>query len=791
MRLLQSLVLPLCLTLILCSSSVNSASCPTLGITSYVLVYFSSDCQPDGFTSMLEVFANLTAECDENFKHELHFGFKQIYGSTRDSLYNDIQEWKNSETDEVGTLLNDSKATPSDALASLKAIKNLIDSNNRDPPAAVKKKTLTIVSDFIDKELFETVNNLTGHNIQLFVLTNWEKLDETMTEFKNVNLLMSTENENLFCKDIPYELHTSHKSARANINIYLSESSDLSKSAENVAGILQGDLCTLPNSTKVMSEYAKVYHGEDSIFLPWVQEQTSPFAKHCVSNLPKPRTKTRASRSAACGQNEPFYNNLYKDLTIPSQLPTYNVFIGEDVPDCLISMISTVTQCPTCTNIFLDVLIDGSYLNSLTVYSHVFKPLSNTNIFSPHRDNHVTTNTKDLTVCRAMLPAKPLHEMKPYTPPKSLSRALERFFLIILIATTSVTATGAFFYRKLYTKRMELLEEMRELALQPGAFKKAKECPKVARLPWEIKSDRIHLDHEFPLGEGTISVVYLGKLKGKSPIMQWIDRVEMKQFQDCAVAVRVPRRFDEMEEQQLLREINSMKVLKHHTYINVLLGWTSKDNLVCTVLELTHTNLTKYLAQLRDGVSSSETALTASLIPYRHFLQINWQICEAMVYITSKGLVHRDMAARNILLTTGLRVKVSGFGFCSEATDPAFAPGAPTINSLPVRWIAPEAMEGRFSESSDVWSFGIMLDEMYSLGEKPYGEMVPEEFVQAIKCGERLRKPEFASEEMYSIMVRCWHKYPERRPRFTELQERFHSMIEHYHDNPAFELSDS
>lgn len=122
----------------------------------------------------------------------------------------------------------------------------------------------------------------------------------------------------------------------------------------------------------------------------------------------------------------------------------------------------------------------------------------------------------------------------------------------------------------------------------------------MARLPWEIKSENVHIDTEFLLGEGTISNVYLGKLKGKAPIMQWIDRVEMKQYQDCAVAVRVPRHFDEPEEDQLQREIASMRQLRHHDHIALLLGWTNKDDLVCSLLELTHMNLIKYLSQIRE-----------------------------------------------------------------------------------------------------------------------------------------------------------------------------------------------
>ncbi|VDO53843.1 unnamed protein product, partial [Haemonchus placei] len=228
-----------------------------------------------------------------------------------------------------------------------------------------------------------------------------------------------------------------------------------------------------------------------------------------------------------------------------------------------------------------------------------------------------------------------------------------------------------------------------------SSFRKAKECPKVARLPWEIKSDRVHIDTEFLLGEGTISNVYLGRLKGKSPILQWIGRVEMKQYQDCPVAVRVtalfylfnlffwvPRHFDELEEDQLFREISSMRRLRHHDHIALFLGWTNKNDLVCSLLELTHMNLLKYLGQISETVSNGD-ARSTTYIPYQMLFKIIWEICDGISYIHSRNLIHRDLAARNVLLTTGLRAKISGFGFCSDPDDPKVSGNSLATQYLP------------------------------------------------------------------------------------------------------------
>ena len=98
---------------------------------------------------------------------------------------------------------------------------------------------------------------------------------------------------------------------------------------------------------------------------------------------------------------------------------------------------------------------------------------------------------------------------------------------------------------------------------------------------------------------------------------------------------KVPRRYDEEEEKQLFREINAMKILKTHDYIANLLGWFNKHNFACTIMELTHTNLLKYASQVRDScefeTSSSSSSSSVSTLPFKQYLRMFIQICDAMV----------------------------------------------------------------------------------------------------------------------------------------------------------------
>uniref|UniRef100_A0A183F5F0 Protein kinase domain-containing protein n=1 Tax=Heligmosomoides polygyrus TaxID=6339 RepID=A0A183F5F0_HELPZ len=212
--------------------------------------------------------------------------------------------------------------------------------------------------------------------------------------------------------------------------------------------------------------------------------------------------------------------------------------------------------------------------------------------------------------------------------------------------------------------------------------------------------------------------------------------------------------------------------------------------LVCSLLELTHMNLVKYLGQINETVSHGDARSTA-YIPYQMLLKIIWEICDGISYIHSRNLIHRDLAARNVLLTTGLRAKISGFGFCSDPDDPKFSGNSPAVRYLPVRWLAPECFQGKFSQKSDTWSFGVLLYEIFTLGDVPYEDLQkPEEIVECVLHSRIPAHPKYASRQIYNIMQRCFHRFPERRPYFTQLKDIFQTEMETLFVNPTFEGED-
>ncbi|XP_053116085.1 ephrin type-A receptor 5 isoform X5 [Hemicordylus capensis] len=145
-------------------------------------------------------------------------------------------------------------------------------------------------------------------------------------------------------------------------------------------------------------------------------------------------------------------------------------------------------------------------------------------------------------------------------------------------------------------------------------------------------------------------------------------------------------------------------------------------------------------------------------------------IASGMKYLSDMGYVHRDLAARNILINSNLVCKVSDFGLSRVLEDDPEAAYTTRGGKIPIRWTAPEAIAFRkFTSASDVWSYGIVMWEVVSYGERPYWEMTNQDVIKAVEEGYRLPSPMDCPAALYQLMLDCWQKDRNSRPKFDEI----------------------
>uniref|UniRef100_A0A8C0ES58 receptor protein-tyrosine kinase n=1 Tax=Bubo bubo TaxID=30461 RepID=A0A8C0ES58_BUBBB len=291
---------------------------------------------------------------------------------------------------------------------------------------------------------------------------------------------------------------------------------------------------------------------------------------------------------------------------------------------------------------------------------------------------------------------------------------------------------------------------------------------------WEFPRDRLKLGK--PLGRGAFGQVIEADAFG-------IDKTATCK----TVAVKMLKEgATHSEHRALMSELKILIHIGHHLNVVNLLGACTKPGgpLMVIVEYCKFGNLSAYLRSKRSEfvpykVRTGPEDLCKNPLTMEDLICYSFQVARGMEFLASRKCIHRDLAARNILLSDNNVVKICDFGLARDIyKDPDYVRKGDA--RLPLKWMAPETIFDRvYTIQSDVWSFGVLLWEIFSLGASPYpGVKIDEEFCRRLKEGTRMRAPDYTTPEMYQTMLDCWHGDPKQRPTFSELVEHLGNLLQ-------------
>ncbi|XP_055678314.1 tyrosine kinase receptor Cad96Ca [Lutzomyia longipalpis] len=226
----------------------------------------------------------------------------------------------------------------------------------------------------------------------------------------------------------------------------------------------------------------------------------------------------------------------------------------------------------------------------------------------------------------------------------------------------------------------------------------------------------------------------------------------------------------EVEKHDLLSELTVMKSLEPHINVVRLLGCCTEKEPIFVILEYVNKGkLQTYLRNSRAEKHYGNTHGKSNILTSGDLTSFMYQVARGMDFLSSRGIIHRDLAARNILITDEHTCKVADFGFARDVVTSKIYERK-SEGKLPIRWMAIESLyDNIFSVKSDIWSFGILMWEIVTLGSTPYPGIAAAEVMRQVRDGYRLEKPEHCRRELYNIMYYCWAKDANERPGFSEL----------------------
>ncbi|CAH2991885.1 unnamed protein product [Chilo suppressalis] len=274
---------------------------------------------------------------------------------------------------------------------------------------------------------------------------------------------------------------------------------------------------------------------------------------------------------------------------------------------------------------------------------------------------------------------------------------------------------------------------------------------------WEFPRHRLRVFNI--IGEGAFGQVFRA---------QAVD-IDGKKGEQIVAVKTLKENASEKEKTDLIQELIVMKNLGTHPNVVRLIGCCTEKEPTLVIMEFV--SVGKLQQFLRDSRAERHYGNThgSQFLTSRDLTHFAFQIARGMEFLSSKGIIHRDLAARNVLITEERTCKVADFGLARDVGG-THVYERKSDGRLPIRWMAPESLyDDIFSVKSDIWSFGVLLWEIVTLGSTPYPGMSAGDVMRKVHSGYRLEKPEHCRRELYNIMYYCWEAKPTDRPDFKEV----------------------
>lgn len=298
-----------------------------------------------------------------------------------------------------------------------------------------------------------------------------------------------------------------------------------------------------------------------------------------------------------------------------------------------------------------------------------------------------------------------------------------------------------------FSSLCHLVEHYRNNTLAKTETLLSHPCPKAESsdsgvLTLELRKEELILEEE--LSSGRFAAVHRGTWKGQT--------VAIKIFKDPKITKKL-----------FVSEVQPLKGLQHRHVLS-LFAVCSEYPPFYIVMELMEKGSLLHFLKGPEGQHQDIVSLT----------DLATQVADGMLYLENKGIVHKDLAARNVLVGDGCICKVADFGLNTLKSPYDNFEDEEESNS---RWSAPETISrGEFSSKSDVWSFGVLLYEIITFGETPYKEFSDSEVYGRVAGGYRMPRPPRCPAFLYRMMQWCWSAQAEGRPSFSTLMRELDTV---------------